>query len=61
MDAFSEMLSKKNPKELDGDVFDVLDSLGDFMVFKELILNYKNWKNGTALDISGLLSVTPQK
>lgn len=34
-------LLKNRTDELDGDVFDVLASLGDFQLFKETILGYK--------------------
>ncbi|KAI9164527.1 hypothetical protein H9P43_008386 [Blastocladiella emersonii ATCC 22665] len=38
-----------------GDVFDVLASLGDFAAFKEIILAYRNGREGTAPDFSDLL------
>jgi ADP-ribosylation factor 2-binding protein len=37
---FSEMLLAREG-QLDGDVFDLLYTLGDFAMFKELILSYK--------------------
>ncbi len=53
MSDFMEILSKKSPDELQGDVFDLLDSLGDFEAFKDLMLSYKN-----DIDLSSLISVT---
>ena len=49
------MLSHQEPNELQGDVFDLLETLGDFSAFKDLMLSYKN---GPDMDLSSLLSVT---
>ena len=40
--------------ELGGEIFDMLTSLGDFMEFKDLILNYKRMRAGAdCLELSG--------
>jgi len=44
--------------ELEGDVFDILSSFNDFLVFKELILSYKAEKEGTAPDLGCLVVTT---
>ena len=40
MESFSEMLQAREG-QLDGDVFELLYTLGDFALFKELIISYK--------------------
>ncbi|KAJ3035479.1 ADP-ribosylation factor-like protein 2-binding protein [Rhizophlyctis rosea] len=52
---------KSRPDTTDGDVFEILTTLGDFNAFKEMILAYREEKEGTALDLSSLLSVTPSR
>ena len=36
---FSELVSRK--EELDGEIFELLATLGDFLAFKELIMDHK--------------------
>lgn len=55
MDEFLGMLQAREG-QLDGDVFELLYSLGDFAVFKDLILSYKPENQ---LDFSAGLTVTP--
>lgn len=52
-----DMLNKR-VDQVEGDVFDILHSLGDFHEFKDLILNYKNDKMGRNIDMSGLLEIS---
>jgi hypothetical protein len=40
--------------ELDGEVFDLLMSLGDFSEFKQLMLSYKQAKHSNGTDIASL-------
>lgn len=62
MSEFLTMLkARKNMDIMDGELFEVLASLGDFHVFKELILDYKDEKGGLNVDLSGLLQVTHKK
>ncbi|KAJ3101538.1 ADP-ribosylation factor-like protein 2-binding protein [Phlyctochytrium planicorne] len=44
--------------QVDGDVFEMLSSVGDFNTFKEVMLSYKDEKEGTSIDLSGLLAVS---
>ncbi|KAI8805211.1 the ARF-like 2 binding protein BART-domain-containing protein [Cladochytrium replicatum] len=44
--------------QIDGDVFDVLMSLGDFTAFKETVLSFKQEQEGRSPDLSDLLAVT---
>ena len=55
MEEFLGMLQAREG-QLDGDVFELLYSLGDFAVFKDLILSYKPENH---LDFSAGLTVTP--
>ncbi len=50
-----DMLSNRKADELQGDVFDLLETLGDFAAFKDLMLSFKN---GPDMDLTSLLSVT---
>ncbi|KAL2918132.1 hypothetical protein HK105_202059 [Polyrhizophydium stewartii] len=58
MPKFMAMI-RERPDQADGDVFDILHSLGDFSEFKELVLNFKREQEGRAIDLSGLLAVRP--
>ncbi|KAI9223383.1 the ARF-like 2 binding protein BART-domain-containing protein [Blastocladiella britannica] len=49
----------RNDEKCSGDVFDVLASLGDFNLFKEIILAYREQREGTAIDFSDLLRTNP--
>ncbi|KAJ3266828.1 ADP-ribosylation factor-like protein 2-binding protein [Chytriomyces hyalinus] len=51
-------LLRSRPEQLEGDIFDMMDSIGDFQAFKEMMISYKQEKEGTAIDLSGLLAVT---
>ncbi|KAJ3215917.1 ADP-ribosylation factor-like protein 2-binding protein [Clydaea vesicula] len=53
--------NKNRPDELEGDVFDVLNSLGDFSLFKETILAFKQNAEGTNIDLSDLLCISSEK
>lgn len=59
MPEFFDML--KTRKDADGDVFDMLASLGDFTIFKEMMLSYKHEREGTSIDLSGLIAVKSTK
>ncbi|KAI8904052.1 ADP-ribosylation factor-like 2-binding protein, partial [Gorgonomyces haynaldii] len=45
MPAFIEMI-RKQPEQCEGDVFEMMASLGDFNLFKELILAHKQQATG---------------
>ena len=51
---FSELESRR--ADLDGEVFDLLFTLTDFLAFKEMMIDYKIMKNSGALD--ELLSIS---
>ena len=55
MEEFLAMLQAREG-QLEGDVFELLYSLGDFAIFKDLILSYKPENQ---LDFSSGLTVTP--
>ncbi|XP_063698272.1 ADP-ribosylation factor-like protein 2-binding protein [Culicoides brevitarsis] len=56
MDRFaSELEGKKGT--LDGEIFDFLYTLNDFNAFKEMFLDYKNFKQGNCIDLSSGISV----
>jgi hypothetical protein len=61
MDDFMDTLSQRQPEELEGDVFDLLETLGDFGSFKELMLSHKELKEGRQLDFSDLFVVTSKE
>ena len=50
----SELESRR--ADLDGEVFDLLFTLTDFLAFKEMMIDYKIMKNSGALD--ELLSIS---
>jgi ADP-ribosylation factor 2-binding protein len=58
MNTFMEMLQNREPEELEGDVFELLETLGDFTSFKELMLSHKEKNEGRQLDLSDLLFVS---
>ncbi|GLH04638.1 Protein of unknown function [Gryllus bimaculatus] len=47
---YSKNIERKD--ELDGEVFEILDTFSDFMAFKEMFLDYKAIKEGTVEDLS---------
>ncbi|KAJ3126009.1 hypothetical protein HK098_007947 [Nowakowskiella sp. JEL0407] len=50
---------RENKEVMEGDVFDVLSTLGDFNAFKEMILSYKEEKEGIGASVmlDGLLAI----
>jgi ADP-ribosylation factor 2-binding protein len=52
------ILQERDPEELQGDVFEVLETLGDFNSFKELMLAHKQQMEGEALDFSNFITIT---
>ena len=52
--SISELESRR--ADLDGEVFDLLFTLTDFLAFKEMMIDYKIMKNSGALD--ELLSIS---
>ncbi|KAJ3324720.1 ADP-ribosylation factor-like protein 2-binding protein [Boothiomyces sp. JEL0866] len=61
MEDFLNQLKERSSEELQGDVFELLESLGDFGVFKEMMLAHKLEKNQQHIDLSGLLFVNSRK
>ncbi|KAK7873075.1 hypothetical protein R5R35_000358 [Gryllus longicercus] len=51
MEEFIHQLQERKD-ELDGEVFEILDTFSDFMAFKEMFLDYKAIKEGTVEDLS---------
>ena len=58
MPEFLNMLKDQKMEELEGDVFDVLLSLGDFQCFKDTILAFKSELEGKSIDLDGILTVS---
>ncbi|KAJ3028296.1 UNVERIFIED_CONTAM: ADP-ribosylation factor-like protein 2-binding protein [Siphonaria sp. JEL0065] len=54
-------LLRSRPEQLEGDVFDMMASIGDFSAFKEMMVSFKQEKEGSGIDLSGLLAVTNSK
>uniref|UniRef100_A0A0A9VQF0 ADP-ribosylation factor-like protein 2-binding protein n=2 Tax=Lygus hesperus TaxID=30085 RepID=A0A0A9VQF0_LYGHE len=50
-----------NKDSLDGEVFEMLYTLSDFMAFKSLMLDYKAEKEGKNEDFASALTVVPLK
>lgn len=44
--------------QLDGEIFELLFSLTDFSTFKDLILDYKAYKQGEVEDIGAGITIT---
>lgn len=57
MTAFIKQLMERK-EELDGEVFEMLLSLSDFLIFKELMLDFKKEKEGTQLDLTDDIVIT---
>lgn len=38
--------------QLDGEIFELLFSLSDFLTFKEMVLDYRSFKEGAFVDMS---------
>lgn len=47
--------------QLDGEIFDLLFSLSDFVKFKEMILDYKAYKSGAVPDVGASIVVQSLK
>ncbi|XP_055588300.1 ADP-ribosylation factor-like protein 2-binding protein [Uranotaenia lowii] len=57
MDRFAQELETKK-SQLDGEIFELLHTLTDFLAFKDMVLDYKACKEGIYDDLSKGLSVT---
>lgn len=55
---FFEKELVKRQNELDGEIFEVLSTFNDFLAFKTMFLDYKEVKEGEAIDFSKDLLVT---
>ncbi|CAD5114414.1 DgyrCDS3546 [Dimorphilus gyrociliatus] len=51
MDEFAKELENRKD-ELDGEIFEMLLTFSDFMIFKEMFLDYKSAKEGNTVDLS---------
>nr|XP_050859349.1 ADP-ribosylation factor-like protein 2-binding protein isoform X2 [Vespula vulgaris] len=60
INVFLDYLSEKQA-ELDGEVFEVLSAVTDFLAFKEMLLDYRAMKEGKVQDLSSGISVTSIK
>lgn len=43
--------------QLDGEIFELLYSLSDFVTFKEMILDYKSYKSGNIADVGASIVI----
>ena len=59
MPDFLKTLKSRDQKELDGEIFELLASLGDFQAFKECMLDFKDGQIGKTVDLSDLLEIKP--
>jgi ADP-ribosylation factor 2-binding protein len=59
MAEFLKMLNSRDQEELQGEIFELLASLGDFQIFKECMLDFKSSQNGNIVDLSDLLEIKP--
>ncbi|XP_065073063.1 ADP-ribosylation factor-like protein 2-binding protein [Ochlerotatus camptorhynchus] len=57
MDLFALELENKK-SQLDGEIFELLYTLTDFLAFKDMVLDYKAFKEGVYDDLSKDFSVT---
>jgi len=55
MEVFVEQLTARG--ELDGDIFDMLFTLIDYVKFKELLLDYRAMREGKSIDLSKGISI----
>ena len=60
MKDFMTQLSKR-PNEISEELFEMLSSFTDFLVFKELMVDHRAFKEGRVVDFSLDLTVTPVK
>ncbi|XP_014296989.1 ADP-ribosylation factor-like protein 2-binding protein [Microplitis demolitor] len=58
MESLLKYLSDYN-SELEGEVFEILYALTDFLAFKEMVLDYKAVKEGKIQDLSTGIIITP--
>ena len=56
---FLKMLKARDQDELQGEVFEILASLGDFQAFKECMLDFKDEQDGNVVDLSDILEIKP--
>lgn len=59
MSRFMHSIARKANTDLQGEVFEFLDTIGDFNAFKEMMLAQKAQKDGSLPNLSDLLVVTP--
>ncbi|XP_011331950.1 ADP-ribosylation factor-like protein 2-binding protein [Ooceraea biroi] len=60
LDVLLHQLNEKQT-ELEGEVFEVLSTITDFLAFKEMFLDYRAVKEGKVEDLSCGISITPLK
>ncbi|XP_043287802.1 ADP-ribosylation factor-like protein 2-binding protein [Venturia canescens] len=56
MESFMNQLREKSPN-LDGEIFEILSTVTDFLAFKEMILDYRAVKEGMVQDLSSGITV----
>jgi len=57
MEDFTKSLEHRQD-QIGGDILEMLLSFTDFLAFKQMFLDYKAAKEGTAVDFSDLLTIT---
>lgn len=57
MKEFMELL-RKYPENTEGDVFEMLDTLGDFEAFKQLMFDHRAEVEGRHDQLKSILSIT---
>ncbi|XP_012057909.1 PREDICTED: ADP-ribosylation factor-like protein 2-binding protein [Atta cephalotes] len=60
VDTFLHQLNEKQ-MELEGEVFEVLSTITDFLAFKEMFLDYRAVKEGKVADLSCGIAITSLK
>lgn len=60
VDTLLHQLNEKQT-ELEGEVFEVLSTITDFLAFKEMFLDYRAMKEGKVADLSSGISITSLK
>lgn len=58
MESFLSHLSRQR-KDLEGEIFEMLLTFTDFEAFKEMMVDYRNEKEGRGIDLSDGICVTP--
>ncbi|XP_071957777.1 ADP-ribosylation factor-like protein 2-binding protein [Antedon mediterranea] len=62
MEDFAQQLQKRSKKkQLEGEIFEMLLTFSDFVSFKEMFLDYKAEQEGTGIDLTSGIMVTPCK